>query len=260
MGTAKWEEVSRPQNKADRPSEYHRESTAADFLATLQSFSEAWKDKKKVLISEPSLGYVDYRTHESCWDLAFSLARYETESNYKFFKTMLGRMLVAYSREKFAELAVDYHFDYLLYIDDDHIWPIDLFQQLQKHLDKYDIVAPLCVQRQEPYYPVIYKSKFTKQDDGKTYYESDFMLDWKKGDLVEPDTIGFGCAIVKVDLLRKMKKPWFFSNSTIGEDLFFCLKAKEVGAKIVVDTNVEAPHLEEGKPVSYLNYERCKKD
>lgn len=260
MGIEKWEEVSRTQRPNDRPSDYHRESTNPDFLAAVQAFSADWKDKKKVLISEPSLGYVDYRTHESCWDLAFSLARYETVSDYKFFKTMLGRMLVAYSREKFAELAVDSHFDYIFYIDDDHVWPANLFQRLEKHLEKYDIVAPLCVQRQEPYNPVIYKSKFTKQDDGKTYYENEFMLDWKKGDLVEPDTIGFGCAIIKVDLLRKIKKPWFFSMSPIGEDLFFCLKAKEVGAKIVVDTSVEAPHLEEGKPVSYADYERCKKN
>lgn len=259
MGASKWEEVSRSSSPTHGSGEYHRESTNPDFLVTLQDFKESWAGKKRVLISEPSLGYVDYRTHDSCWELAFSLARYEAVSDYKFFKTTLGRMLVAYSREKFAELAVDYHFDYIFYIDDDHVWPANLFQRLEKHLEKYDIVAPLCVQRAEPYNPVCYRAKFNKHDDGQTYYENEFMLDWKKGDLVEPDTIGFGCAIIKVDLLRKMKKPWFFSMSPIGEDLYFCLRAKDVGAKIVVDTNVEAPHLEEGKPVSYADYERYKK-
>lgn len=241
---------------------YCREHLGPDFVAILQKFKDTWKDKKKVLICEPTLGYVNYQSHESCWDLAFSLARYEEKSNYKFFKTCLGRMLVAYSREQFAEVACDFDFDYVFFIDDDHIWDQDMFEKLEKHFAKYDIIAPLCTQRLKPYKPVLYRIKKVPIENSELMgVENKFIEDFKKGDLVEPDAIGFGAAIIKVDLFKKMQKPWFFNMAPIGEDILFTMKAtQELGAKIVCDTSVDVGHLEEGKPVGYNDYLKEKND
>lgn len=241
------------------------------FLDEIQNFSTLYKDKIKVLIAEPSIGTMDYRSHECAWDLAFDLAKFEKESNYKFFKCTIGRLMVAYAREKFAEYAVAVGFDYIFYIDDDHSYTPDIFRKLEKHIKDYDIVAPLCVQRATPFYPVIYLSEVRKEIiDGQEVqtWNNEKYVDrkpLKKGDLVtDADAIGFGVTIIKVDLLRRIQKPWFFSMAPIGEDILFCMKAKEItklnpeGCKIIVDTNVEAPHLKEGEYASWSDYEKNK--
>lgn len=254
MGDKQWEEVSRTQSKTDRPSRFYRGTTDTAVLDALRAFTESYKDKKKVLVCEPSIGIIDYRAHESIISLMTELARYQERTDYRFFKTCLGRLMVAYSREKFAEAAIDAGFDYIFYIDDDHIYPNNLFESLEKYLDEYDIVAPLCVQRKHPYYPVLYKSQFNQKEYG-VEFENKFYTDFKKGDLVNPDAIGFGCAIVKVDLFKRMEQPWYFSMTPIGEDILFSMKAtKQYGAKILVDTNVEALHIPEGTPVGWKDY------
>lgn len=262
MGDRQGGKMPGTQDSTDRPSELERTTTDTDFLSAAQTFKEQYKDKIKVMICEPSIGNVDYIAHEACWDLAMDLARYEQESNYKFFKTGIGRYMVAYSREKFCEIALQFDFDYILFLDDDHYWQKDMFRVLQKHIKDYDIVTPLCVTRLKPYFPVVYKCNiFTK--DGQQYIENKIYTDIKeikKGDLItDADAVGFGCAIVKVELLKKIKQPWFFSMSPIGEDLLFCIKAKkEANVKILVDTNVEAPHLKDRELVDWRDYVREK--
>ncbi|KKM73120.1 hypothetical protein LCGC14_1413660 [marine sediment metagenome] len=260
MGSSQWEEVRRSQDQAYGQGVIRRKNTDPSFVAALQSWIKNWKDKKRVLIAEPSVGMVDYQAHDACWALAFEMARYETRSNYKFFKLGIGRMLPAYAREKFGECAVDYDFDYIFYMDDDHIWPKNIFELLEKHIDKYDIVAPLCVQRLKPYKPVIYDAEY-KQDGDKIWYNNNFREGIKKGDFVTgASSIGMGAAIIKVDLLRRMEQPWFFSMQPVGEDLVFTLKATtKYGAKILVDTNIEAPHLCDRQAVGWEDHVReCK--
>jgi len=266
---------------------YHK--TDKDFLEVAKKFKEVWKDKKSVIIAEPSIGLVDYKSHEAMCDFIADCKDYEQVSDYKFFKTSIGRLMVAYSREKFAEYAVDVGFDYILYIDDDHIYEKDIFRKLEKHIAEYDMTAPLFVHGQTPYYPVIYLSEYYYKCDDCDFKEKrnkptenllsecpkchskNILLFWdnqkysevntiKKGDLItDADAIGFGCAIVKVDLFKRMPKPWFFSMSPIGEDILFCKNAKAyANAKIMVDTNVECPHLEERRPVDWRDYEREK--
>lgn len=192
-------------------------------------------------------------------DLIAGLKEYERVSNYKFFKTCLGRLMVSYAREKFAEYALNIGFDYILYLDDDHIWPLNIFNGLEKYIKDYDIVAPLCLQRQYPFTPVIYKSKLTSLPDGRTLVDNvryAEVKEVKKGDIItDADAIGFGAAIVKVDLLKKVSRPWFFNQVGVGEDIWFCIKAKrEANAKILVDTSIEAPHLRDREPIYWEDY------
>jgi hypothetical protein len=264
MGTLEWENGvsgSWSPTSTDESGKPDGAVELTDFMVQVQAFQKAYADKIKVLICEPTIGMIDYKTHESCWDLAFRLKDYETRSKYKFFKTCVGRLLVSYAREKFCEFALQYGFDLILFMDDDHIYPPNIFEELQVHLDKYNIVAPLCFQRDEPYWPVMWHGKLV-HDEKKGGYcvDREFIRDFKKGDLIEPDTIGFGCCIIKVDLLRKMKRPWFFTSSSVGEDIVFCLKAREVGAKIVVDTNIEAPHLGEKPLIDYRTFDAYRRD
>jgi GT2 family glycosyltransferase len=66
--------------------------------------------------------------------------------------------------------------------------------------------------------------------------------------LFECDAIGTGCLLIKADVFKKISKPWFFygaEDRMIGEDIYFCEKAKEAGFKIWCDPNLEVGHLGE---------------
>lgn len=264
MGTSEWENELHRLGTSDAINAA-RESDGAialvDFMAQVQAFQKAWAGKIKVLVCEPSIGVVDYQAHESFQDVCFELKEYEQRSNYKFFKSGVGRLLVSYVRERFADFALQHGFDYIFFMDDDHIYPRNIFELLQKYVDKYDIIAPVCFQRDEPYWPVMWRGKLLRNKEKGGYtIDREYILDFKKGDLIEPDTIGFGCCIVRVDLLKKMEKPWFFTSSAVGEDIVFCLKAREIGAKIIVDTNIEAPHLGERPKIDYRTFDAYRRD
>jgi len=258
MGNSKWEEVCRPQTQTDGQGIIYRGRNDPRIVAQAQEFAKEWKDKTKVIICEPTIGNINYLCHEATVDFVKHCKEYEQRSEYKFFKTTLGRLMIAYAREKFAEFAVDGGFDYIIFMDDDHIVPSDLFERLQSHLDKYDIVAPLCLQRSPPHNPVIYKEG-ERIIQGIKYRENNFHTKWHKGDLVtDADAIGFGFAIIKVDLFKRVPKPWFFFMDPVGEDIAFCMKAKPHGCKILVDTSVESPHLGDPPIITWSDYEREK--
>ena len=51
-----------------------------------------------------------------------------------------------------------------------------------------------------------------------------------------------------MDIIKKMKPPYFFSTTGSGEDIYFCMKSRqEAGARIFMDTRVKLGHL--GKPI-----------
>lgn len=253
--------MQRSQNTNHGQGKYHRKNTDPEFLEAIQSFSEEFKGKIKVLIAEPSIGMINYKSHESMCDLIADCKEYEYESDYKFFKSSIGRMMIAYSREKLCEYAVDMGFDYVFFIDDDHKYDKNIFRHLQQHIKEYDIVAPLCLQRLYPYYPVIYKSEII-EEGGKKYWNNRKYVnvrEFKKGDIItDADSIGFGMAIIKVSLFEKVDQPWFFSMTPVGEDILFCRNATTAGAKILVDTRVEAPHLKESEFATWEDYVREK--
>jgi len=60
-----------------------------------------------------------------------------------------------------------------------------------------------------------------------------------------------GCTLIKLDVFRKLSRPWFhFGEHTEekkgeGEDLWFCKKAKEAGYKIWCDPTLVVKHIGE---------------
>lgn len=73
------------------------------------------------------------------------------------------------------------------------------------------------------------------------------MKNYPREKIVECDAVGFGGVLIKTSILRSMKPPYFFSTTGSGEDIYFCMKARqEAGARIFMDTRIKLGHL--GKP------------
>lgn len=129
--------------------------------------------------------------------------------------------------------------DYLLWIDADQVFPPDTLMRLVAH-DK-PIVGTLVSTKEPPHMVV------TGIGDQEYGYMS--ILDWPENSLIEVDVTGFGCCLIKREVLEafpegnpfeRIKIPAF--DSKMGEDWSFCVRAKEMGFPIHVDTSIPVGH------------------
>ena len=188
------------------------------------------------------------------------LSKWKYNSNFDFLTCSTGRMLVTYARETMAEEAIKMGADFILFIDDDMLVPKDLFPHLIKHANDADIIAPLCFQRLPPYNPVLYSMSHTVDEKGTITVKTDCMKDYTINGLFYPDAVGFGVVLIKTEVLKKVAKPWFFSNTSLGEDIYFCLKAKQKGFKLLVDTRIKIGHMSSPHAVTELDYIRMNRE
>lgn len=154
-----------------------------------------------------------------------------------------GRLLTPAAREALTDHALASGMDWMLMIDDDMIIPMDLFEKLYDH--QVDIVAPIAFTRNAPHMAVIYKCEsgwdpVTKND----YFINHFVRNYPEETLVKCDAVGFGAVLIDMNVIRRMKKPYFMSTCGTGEDILFCYNAqKQAGAKVYMDTSVKLGHL-----------------
>lgn len=214
----------------------------------------------KVLYAEPSGGLVDAAVFDNRKDFFMELSKWKHHSKFDFLTCSTGRMHTSYAREILAEEALKLNTDFILFIDDDMMVPKDMFPHLMKHADKADIIAPLCFQRIPPYNPVLYKLNYDTDKNGTITCHSDNITDYPINATFNPDAVGFGVVLIKTEVLKKLPKPWFFSNTALGEDIYFCLRAKQMGFKTLVDTRIKIGHMANPHCVTELDFIRYNKE
>lgn len=131
--------------------------------------------------------------------------------------------------------------DYYFFIDQDSVVHPELFEKLKaKNLD---IVSANCVRKRQWIPAWIPMSCATNKSLENIEKE---LRRIKRGATVETLTAGAGGLLVKGDVLRKIKPPWFKIRSTdkvyFGEDVWFCERAREAGYKIWVATDIPIGH------------------
>lgn len=147
---------------------------------------------------------------------------------------------VSTSRNKLAEKAKDVA-DYIFFVDDDVLPPMNAITKLLSH--NKDIVSGLYFAKQEPHFPQI----FLKNKENKERYDS--IENYKRDSLIEIDACGGGCVLIKSDVFKKLRRPYFQfipqgeDHPRKGEDFFFCEKAKEAGFEIYCDTSIICKHI-----------------
>lgn len=138
--------------------------------------------------------------------------------------------------------------DWIMMIDDDIIPPDNIFEMLEEHSDKY-IISPLIFGMKEGIpYPVA--SELNETPDGKKLRMSTGSFE----EVLSVDAVGTGCLFVRREVFKNMKHPIFrFTHSEgeeqggelkEGEDLMFCLKARELGYEIHMITTYICGHMQ----------------
>lgn len=200
-------------------------------------------NKVKVVIGLPSAGLTQVEALNCLWLQAFHLGKYEAEHpEFEFSFVPRGRMLTAMNREIIIGFALNAGADYLFMVDDDMVFHKDLFERLYRH--HVDIVSPLAFTRNPPHLAVLYKTEQGWDPIAKReYFRTEWIKNYPRGKLVECDATGFGAVLINLKVCQKMTAPYFMCSSGTGEDIFFCIKAKEAGARVFCDTSTVIGHL-----------------
>lgn len=192
------------------------------------------KEKRKILIALPC-----YRTMEA--EAVDSLCQVITWSNrhlegYSVEMKMAARQQVVVARSGLAQHALDHDFEYILFIDDDHVWPVDVIARLLAH--RKEAVSAVYFRRTPPYGPVAFRG--VKLDNGEVVYER--LRGDEKG-LQPVDAVGMGCFLLEVDILKKMEQPFFVMEGRQGSDMHFSWRIRELGIPIYLDCDLVVGHL-----------------
>lgn len=149
-----------------------------------------------------------------------------------------SRMSIDRMRNMAAEVCLDQELDYLLFIDDDVLLPIDGLAKLLA-LDA-DIAAGDVLIRGYPFDHMLFK--YIGKDNTKLLPMS--KVPHKLGP-IKVDAVGFSFTLIKVSLLKKVFKPFFITGPTNTEDIYFCLKAKKLvpSCTIMADTSIRCGHI-----------------
>lgn len=199
--------------------------------------------KKTLTIAFPSKGICD-----PSFAVALRLLEIPTE---RYSVVYVEGADVAVARNLLAEKAKEVA-DYIFFIDDDVLPPINTITKLLSH-DK-DIVCGLYFAKQEPHFPQIflknYEDDLSKDDPTPKWTgRYDCIENYKRDALIEIDTCGAGCMLIKADVFKKLKLPYFQyipkgeDTPRKGEDFYFCEKARDAGYKIYCDTSIICKHI-----------------
>jgi hypothetical protein len=210
---------------------------------------------KRIAISIPNEGLTQPLAYDNHLTFLFHLGVLQEQwkqqnrpIQYQFGFFTVGRLLTAMAREKLVSEALKANFDYILMIDDDMLLPPNYIESMIADIEskpEIDILAPLAFMRNPPHYAVIYTTiEGYDQKEHQAYYVNNFVKNYPKDKLVECDAVGFGSVLIKMDMVKKMNAPYFMSTTGTGEDIWFCVKAKQdVGARIFMDTRIKLGHL-----------------
>jgi len=173
---------------------------------------------------------------------------------------MSERMVVDWARNEMARNLQNHineytgeKFTHMLWLDDDHVFEADLACVLASH--NKDMVSALYYARVGKTLPVVYVKGGEKKDKFKHY-----SLVVAPERLFECDAVGFGAMLMRRDVLDRVPQPWFTIDWKSGEDIAFCVKAKEHGVQIYCDGRYKLGHIGAPEIVGHQHYLKYMED
>ena len=156
--------------------------------------------------------------------------------------------LVYDARNELLRRAHEAQADRILFIDSDMSFNRDLLTRLNEDSDAgCEIVAPLCFKRKPPFTPVIYSVMELREENGMKIPTAQVYENYPAADLFQVEAVGFGCVLMTMDAVEKVVTkfgPWPFSPAMgFGEDMSFCMRAREAGVKIWCDSRIRVGHV-----------------
>jgi len=191
----------------------------------------------RVAVCMPTRGSMDYKTAQSLAEMTgMAGCTLIADGILDMTLMILPGTYVDKARTQLAEEAIAWGATHILWLDDDMIFPPYTLHKLLAA--NADIVGANYPMRKSPVVPTAFTTVPSKTDDqqGVRCYTTA-----ESGGLQSVEAIGFGCVLMKTSVFAKVAHPGFLCHfnagegTWTGEDVYFCLRAREAGFLILVD-------------------------
>lgn len=136
---------------------------------------------------------------------------------------------------------------YLLTLEDDNIPPHDAVLNLLEaiELGPFDGVGGLYFTKGELNMPQCYGDPVDFARTGSLDFRPrDMVAAIKQGAIVPCNGIAMGCSLYRMSIFKDIPRPWFKTNPSSTQDLYFCSKACQAGKRFAVDARVRVGHMD----------------
>ena len=160
--------------------------------------------------------------------------------------TVVKNTLIHVARGVIANNAIEAGFDRVMWFDSDMKFAPDTLMRLSADMDQgLDLVSGLYFTRRPPVKPVVYSTLWYHKDEDGIDVGAGNYFTYPEG-LAECAGVGFGCCLTSVGLLKDVSERFgapFDHIPTMGEDMAFCHRARQLGAMLLLDTGVKCGHI-----------------
>ena len=176
--------------------------------------------------------------------------------NQKFTRVFIEKMEVGEAYNHAVQMILDnaelQKWQYVLTLEEDNCPPSDGLLKLYESMNQFDAVSGLYWVKGDAGQPMIYGDP--------NVMPRNYVPQLPIPDRVQQcNGIGMGFALFKMDMFRKIEKPWFRTlqeNKDGGmraatQDLYFCDKAAAKGFKFAVDNRVRVGHWDQQNEVMW---------
>ena len=155
--------------------------------------------------------------------------------------------LIYDARNKIARAAIKEKCERVLWLDSDMQFEPDLMERLSARIDEgREFVTGLYVSRKEPIRPTIYRNLEIRETEEGRKASAPAYIDYPRESVFEVDACGFGIVMTTVRLLKDVTGSYglpFTPVPGFGEDMAFCIRAKELGYPLWCDSGIQAGHI-----------------
>ena len=188
----------------------------------------------KLLVGIPCLDFA----HVDFMERLIKLIRRLQDDRIDFDVWICKGSLAHVARDRIASKAINGGYTHVLWLDADMIFNPDLLDDLQ--FCGQDFVTGLACSRRPPYVLCVFKG--ASEEKGCTVYTTPEIPD----QAFEIAACGFACVLISTDILRAVMttyKTCFLPMKIFGEDLAFCVRARELGYRIWCEPSVRLGHI-----------------
>lgn len=184
-----------------------------------------------LLIAVPTTDYLHAGFVKSLMDLSFRLHRDGVAHEI----ALEAGTLVYLARNRLANKAINEGFDRVLWLDSDMVFQPDIVDTLE--FCEKPFVCGAFQSRRPPYSSCVFKDiRLKSLERVKEYGLQPFKV----------DGCGFACVLMKTEVLEAVSRKHgkcFTPMEDYGEDLAFCVRAKEQGYEIWCDPTARVGHI-----------------
>ena len=205
----------------------------------------------KVLVAVPTFENITPDTFKAIWDM--------DKGGHEVMFDFVRGYDCATARNNIAQRAMDVGSDYLMMVDNDVTPPQNALVDLLSH--GVDCVGGFYLHRKpdntpsdntcvcrlldksgRAYFNYPLESEYTKQELAEMRGRGEYLVEIHGG--------GMGCILIKTDVFRRLRYPWFDwvnyaddRHGILSEDLYFCEGLRRKGIPRYIDTRVGCGHL-----------------